>query len=82
MVYSIIVWRVMCEVTEIVPGDPGNLEQRIAAFHGIGAAAGIAAFRNVPILTVIHYAAILGLNRLFNWLNLCWLRHWALNWLD
>ena len=62
------------EVTEIVPGDPRNVEQRIAAFHGMGAATGVATFRNVPILAVIDYAAILGLETgLFNWLNLHWL---------
>lgn len=72
----------LCQIAEIVPGDPCNIEQRIAALHGIGAAAGIATFRNVPILTVIHYAAIFSLNRLFHWLYLRRLRNWTLNRLD
>ena len=42
------------KVAEIVAGDPGDIEQGIAALNGIGTAAGIATFRNIAIFTVVN----------------------------
>lgn len=58
------------KVTEIVASNPGDIEKRVAFFHGIGTAA-ITAFRNVPILTVIDDASVFHLYRLLSY----WL-HW------
>lgn len=54
----------------IVASNPGDIEKRVAFFHGIGTAA-ITAFRNVPILTVIDDASVFHLYRLLSY----WL-HW------
>ena len=52
------------EVTEIVPGDPRDIKQRITTFNGVGTAAGVAAFRNIAILAVIDDMAVHRLNGL------------------
>ena len=62
----------LCEVTEIVPGNLGNIEKGIAFLNSIGTAARIATFRNVPILTVVHNTTVFHLHRLFrDRLDLC-----------
>ena len=51
------------QVTEIVPGNTGDIEQRITAFDRISISTGITTFRNIPILTIVNYTPILGLYR-------------------
>lgn len=59
----------LSKVTEIVASNPGDIEKRVAFFHGVCTAA-ITAFRNVPILTVVDDSSVFHLYRLLSyWLH-------------
>lgn len=58
------------QIAEIIAGNPGDVEQRIAAFYGIGIAR-VTTFRNVLITAVVYDTAILRLNIIIISANHC-----------